>query len=190
MTERTSRVGRRPVHIPTGVDVKLNQDALTVKGPKGQLTLALNQFVKIAVDKSQFLITADNSAGSKITGLQKKTYKSIVGTVRSEVANLVKGVTEGFERKLNLVGVGYRAQAKDKILSLSLGFSHPTDFTLPEGITVETPTPTEIIIKGANKQLVGETAAKIRSMRSPEPYKGKGAKYSDEIVKIKETKKK
>lgn len=186
----TSRIGRKPVSIPSGVEIKIKDQVLSAKGPKGQLSLDLHPFVLVTVENSEIKIHPNAESESVITGSIKKLYRSIAGTIRANIFNLVHGVSQGFERKLLLVGVGYRAQMKGKILSLSLGFSHPTDFTIPEGVTIETPSQTEIIIKGANKQLVGHVAAKIRSIRGPEPYKGKGVRYANEVIEIKETKKK
>jgi large subunit ribosomal protein L6 len=186
----TSRIGRMPVSIPSGVEVKMQGQEFSAKGPKGQLTITLHPFVKVVVEDNKVKVQRNNDYTDVITGTGKKLYRSIVGTVRSNLSNAITGVSQGFERKLLLVGVGYRAQSKGKILGLSLGFSHPTDFNVPEGVTIETPTQTEIIIKGASKKLVGEVAATIRSIRSPEPYKGKGVRYSDEVIELKETKKK
>jgi len=186
----TSRVGRLPVTIPQGVEVKTQDNKLSAKGPKGQLFVDIHPYVKVNVAGDTINVSLNNAVDEVITGLSKKLYRSIAGTTRANISNAITGVTKGFERKLLLVGVGYRAQAKGKILGLSLGFSHPTDFTLPDGVTVETPTQTEIIVKGTDKTLVGEVAAKIRSIRSPEPYKGKGVRYSDEVIELKETKKK
>lgn len=187
---RTSRIGRKPVVIPSGVDVKVQESEITVKGPKGQLSVPLHDFVKVNIEANLLTVAPDESKRKNLTGTDKKLFSSIAGTVRANIGNLVHGVTEGFERKLTLVGVGYRAQAKGKVLGLNLGFSHPTEYAVPEGITIETPQPTEIIVKGASKELVGQVASEIRSIRSPEPYKGKGVRYSDEHVEIKETKKK
>lgn len=187
---RTSRVGRKPVTIPSGVDVKVQGKEVTVKGPKGQLTIPLHDFVTVTVADGVLNVAPDVSKRKNLTGTDKKLFNCIAGTIRANIGNLVHGVTEGFERKLNLVGVGYRAQSKGKVLGLNLGFSHPTEYAVPEGITIETPVPTEIIIKGANKELVGQVASEIRAIRSPEPYKGKGVRYADEHVEIKETKKK
>jgi len=186
----TSRVGRLPVTIPQGVEVKIQNQQIVAKGPKGQLIVALHPYVKIDVEGNLVKVSMNAEADHVITGSSKKLFRSIAGTTRKNIFNAVQGVSSGFERKLLLVGVGYRAQAKGKVLGLMLGFSHPTDFDLPEGVTVETPTQTEIIIKGASKTLVGEVAAKIRNIRPPEPYKGKGVRYSDEVVELKETKKK
>jgi large subunit ribosomal protein L6 len=190
MSTSTSRIGRKPVVIPTGVDIKIQDQTMSVKGPKGQLSIALHPFVNVTVDKNEIKVELGDIDKRLITGSSTKLYKSIAGTVRANIYNLIQGVTQGFERKLVLIGVGYRAQSKGKILGLSLGFSHPTDFNVPDGVTIETPTQTEIIIKGANKELVGLVAAQIRSVRGPEPYKGKGVRYANEVIELKETKKK
>ncbi len=186
----TSRIGRKPVAVPAGVEVKIHDLKLSVKGPKGQLSMNLHPFVHVTVEGNEIKVQPNDQMDRVITGPSVKLYRSIAGTTRASIYNIVQGVAHGFERKLVLVGVGYRAQAKGKVLSLSLGFSHPTDFSVPEGVVVETPTQTEILIKGANKELVGLVAAKIRSFRGPEPYKGKGIRYANEIIEIKETKKK
>lgn len=189
-TSVTSRIGRKPVAIPSGVEVKINDLKLSIKGPKGQLSMNIHPYVNVSVESNQIKVESNAQAKELITGASKKLYRSIAGTERANIYNIVHGVTHGFERKLLLVGVGYRAQVKGKILSLSLGFSHPTDFDVPEGVTIETPTQTEIIVKGVNKELVGLVAAKIRSVRGPEPYKGKGVRYANEVIELKETKKK
>lgn len=186
----TSRIARKPVIVPSGVEVKMQNDTLSAKGPKGSLSMALHPFVHVTIEGSRITIKPNTNKAKNITGASGKLYRSIAGTVRAKIFNIIHGVSNGFERKLALIGVGYRAQAKGKVLSLSLGFSHPTDFNIPEGVTVETPTQTEIVIKGANKELVGLVAAKIRSIRGPEPYKGKGIRYANEIIELKETKKK
>jgi large subunit ribosomal protein L6 len=186
----TSRVGRKPVVVPTGVEIKIQNENFSAKGPKGQLSLKLHPFVKVILEGGQVKVTPNRDENQVITGAGTKLYRSIAGTMRAKINNLIHGVAHGFERKLTLVGVGYRAQIKGKVLSLSLGYSHPTDFNLPEGVVIETPTQTEIIIKGSNKDLVGQVAAKIRSIRGPEPYKGKGVRYFDEVIELKETKKK
>jgi large subunit ribosomal protein L6 len=176
-----SRIAKAPVTIPKGVAVTLDGNNMTVKGGKGQLTFGFNPAVSIEVtgDSVQMQWNKDD-----------KIATSQAGTARAIVNNMVTGVSAGYEKKLSLVGVGYRAQAKGKILNLALGFSHPIDFEVPAGITVETPSQTEILVKGSDKQLVGEVAAKIRSYRPPEPYKGKGVRYADEHVARKEAKKK
>ena len=184
----TSRIGRKPVVIPSGVDIKIKDQTLSAKGPKGQLSLSLHPFVEVSVKEGH--INLQHAKCGKVTGLETKLYRAIVGTSRAKIQNMIQGITHGFELKLALVGVGYRAQVKGKVLSLSLGFSHPTDFSVPEGITIETPTQTEVVIKGIDKHLVGQVAAKIRSIRAPEPYKGKGVRYANEIIELKETKKK
>jgi large subunit ribosomal protein L6 len=189
-TITTSRIGRKPVVIPSGVDVKIQGDQMMVKGPKGHLTLSLHPFVKVTMADGHVSVEPDKEKRKNITGINIKLYRSIAGTVRANIHNSIEGVHKGFERKLTLIGVGYRAQAKGKVVSLSLGYSHPTNYSVPEGIVVETPTQTEIIVKGASKELVGQVAAQIRAMRGPEPYKGKGVRYANETVEIKETKKK
>jgi large subunit ribosomal protein L6 len=187
---RTSRVGRKPVVLPSGVEVKLQANHLAVKGPKGQLALDVHPFVNIEFIDKQITLSPRSEMAKNCRGSKAKLYKSITGTMRAQIANMIKGVTVGFERKLVLVGVGFRAQMKGKALSLSLGFSHPVDFEIPAGLTIEAPSQTEIIIKGADKNLVGLAAAKIRELRSPEPYKGKGIRYANEKIILKETKKK
>lgn len=185
-----SRVGRKPIVIPKGVDIKTQGSDLIIKGPKGQVALHLHPYVEINIDGGELNIKQNANARYTRTGSGSKLKNSIAGTMRSKIHSVVHGVSEGFERKLVLVGVGYRAQAKGKVLGLTLGFSHPVEFPIPEGITIETPSLTEIIIKGVDKHMVGHTASKIRAIRSPEPYKGKGVRYSDEIISLKETKKK
>jgi large subunit ribosomal protein L6 len=186
----TSRIGRKPVTVPSGVDVKMKDGQLTAKGPKGQLVVELHPYVSVSIEGNEIKVRPNTEGDHVITGARIKLYRSIAGTVRSNIYNVIHGVSQGFERALQLVGVGYKAQAKGKVLSLNLGFSHPTDFPVPEGIVIETPSPTDIIIKGMNKELVGLVAAKIRSIRGPEPYKGKGVRYANEVIEIKETKKK
>jgi len=176
-----SRVAKYPVELPKGVDFNIAGGQITVKGPLGSLTQALLPSVTIEKDGESLQVKA--VAGAVDAG-------AMSGTQRALLNNMVTGVTKGFERKLTLVGVGYRAQAQGDKLNLTLGFSHPVVHDMPAGIKVETPTQTEIIIKGINKQVVGQVAAEIRAYRSPEPYKGKGVRYSDETVVIKETKKK
>ena len=176
-----SRIAKAPVTIPSGVDIKLDGNTLTVKGSKGQLSHILNSAVNVDI--------ADNIV-QMLWDKDDKKATAQAGTARAVLSNMVTGVSAGFEKKLTLIGVGYRAQAKESILSLSLGFSHPVDFEVPAGITVETPTQTEIVVRGSDKQLVGEVAAKIRAYRPPEPYKGKGVRYAEEHVVRKEAKKK
>ena len=176
-----SRIAKAPVTIPSGVEIKLDGNNLIVKGGKGQLSHLLNSSVTVDI--------IDNIASVQWDKEDKKATAQ-AGTARAVLSNMVAGVSTGFEKKLTLIGVGYRAQAKDNVLSLSLGFSHPVDYLVPVGISVETPTQTEIIVRGNDKQLVGEVSAKIRAYRPPEPYKGKGVRYSDENVIRKEAKKK
>ncbi|EGZ49134.1 50S ribosomal protein L6 [Neisseria wadsworthii] len=176
-----SRVAKNPVTVPTGVEIKFGTDVLTVKGKNGELSFPLGDEVKVELDNSQLTFVAANNS---------KHSRAMSGTVRALVANMVKGVSEGFEKKLQLIGVGYRAQAQGKVLNLSLGFSHPINYEMPEGVTVQTPTQTEIVLNGANKQVVGQVAAEIRAFRPPEPYKGKGVRYVGEVVVMKEAKKK
>ena len=176
-----SRVAKNPVAIPSGVEVTISAAEIAVKGPLGVIRQALSSAVTVERD-------GDNLVCKAREGVVNAGAMS--GTVRSLVNNMVTGVTKGFERKLNLVGVGYRAQAQGDKLNLSLGFSHPVVHQLPAGVKAETPTQTEIVIKGIDKQQVGQVAAEVRAYRSPEPYKGKGVRYSDEVVVLKETKKK
>lgn len=173
-----SRVAKKPIALPKGVELNIQDDSVSVKGPKGALSLAKPAGVQIAIEDGNAVLSANEPSLVPLTG-----------TVRSILANMVKGVSEGFERKLELVGVGYRAAMQGKDLSLSLGFSHPVVFQAPEGITLATPSQTEVLVQGADKQRVGEVAAKIRAFRPPEPYKGKGVKYSDEVIIRKEAKK-
>lgn len=176
-----SRIAKAPVLIPNGVNVKLDGNNLLVKGKNGELSYDFNQAVSLTIDENIIQVVWDKN---------DKKATAQAGTARAIANNMVTGVSAGFEKKMTLIGVGYRAQAKGNVLSLSLGYSHPVDFNVPNGISVETPTQTEIVIKGSNKQLVGEVAAKIRAYRPPEPYKGKGVRYSDEHVARKEAKKK
>jgi len=176
-----SRVAKKPVALPKGVEINQSGGALTVKGPKGELNMQLNPEVAVTIDTEAASI-APNS-GSRFA-------YAMAGTTRALLNNMVQGVTEGFERKLELVGVGYRAKAQGAKLNLTLGFSHPVNYQVPEGVTVETPSQTEVVVKGIDKQRVGQVAAEIRSYRPPEPYKGKGVRYSNEHVILKEAKKK
>lgn len=185
-----SRVGRKPVTIPTGVDVKIQAQEIAIKGPKGHLTLALNPHVHVTVDQKDIVISTNSQGGYCRSGSGGKLLNSIQGTMRSEINNAVYGVSKGFERKLVLVGVGYRAAVKGHTLTLTVGFSHPVEIVAPAGITIETPSVTEITVKGADKHLVGHIASMIRDVRPPEPYKGKGIRYSNEVIILKETKKK
>lgn len=174
-----SRVAKSPVELPGGVTAELKDSKLTMKGSKGSLSLDIHPTVDIALDGNVFTFA----------GKTQKDW-AMAGTTRALVNNMAVGVSQGFERKLLLQGVGYRAKASGKTLNLTLGFSHPVDYTLPEGITAETPSQTEIVIKGADKQRVGQVASEIRAFRPPEPYKGKGVRYADEYVRRKEAKKK
>ena len=175
-----SRIANNPVSIPSGVEVSLNGQNITVKGKNGEMSHNTHSLVSIQQDDGQLTFKANNNS---------KSAKALSGTTRAIVQNLVTGVSEGFEKKLTIIGVGYRAQAKGKVLNLTLGFSHPVDYDVPEGITIETPSQTEIVVKGVDKQKVGQVAAELRAYRPPEPYKGKGVRYSDEHVVKKEAKK-
>jgi large subunit ribosomal protein L6 len=176
-----SRVAKQPVPLPQGVTATLGADAITVKGAKGTLSLPLSKHVKVVQDGN--VLKVEKADGSREANV-------VAGSTRAHLANIVQGVSKGYERKLELVGVGYRAQAQGKNLNLTLGFSHPVVYTAPEGITIETPSQTEIIIKGSNIQQVGQVAAEIRAFRPPEPYKGKGVRYAGEKIELKEAKKK
>ena len=176
-----SRIGKEPIELPKGVEFKQNGNVVTLKGSNGELSLELNSEVELTQEDNVLKLAP--RSGSRFA-------TAIVGTMRSILANMATGVSAGFERKLQLVGVGYRAQAQGKKLNLTLGFSHPVEYEVPEGISVETPSQTEIIIKGADKQKVGQVSAEIRAFRPPEPYKGKGVRYADERVMLKEAKKK
>lgn len=176
-----SRVAKNPVTVPAGVEVKFGTDKVMVKGKNGELSFPLTTDVAIELNGSQLIFVATN---------ESKHANAMSGTARALVANMVKGVSEGFEKKLQLIGVGYRAQAQGKTLNLSLGFSHPIVYEMPEGVSVQTPTQTEVLLTGADKQVVGQVAAEIRAFRPPEPYKGKGVRYVGEVVVMKETKKK
>jgi large subunit ribosomal protein L6 len=175
-----SRVGKNPIIIPAGVEVSVGEQ-ITVKGPLGTLKAAAHPSVKVVVE-------GQNVSVSKVDGVVNGG--AMWGTMRANLNNMVTGVTTGFQKKLQLVGVGYRAQAQGDTLNLSLGFSHPVAHKMPAGVKVECPTQTEILIKGSDKQQVGQVAAEVRAYRKPEPYKGKGVRYADEVVVIKETKKK
>jgi large subunit ribosomal protein L6 len=176
-----SRIGKSPVTLPSGVEVQIGAGSIAVKGPLGQLVQTHPAYVAVEQGSGQLQVkTVEDSIRAR----------AMSGTLRALVANMVTGVSKNFERKLNLVGVGYRAQAQGDKVNLSLGFSHPVEHKMPVGIKVETPTQTEIVLKGIDKQVVGQVAAEIRAYRPPEPYKGKGVRYSDETVVIKETKKK
>ena len=175
-----SRVGKMPVTIPAGVDVSVKDDQISVKGSGGALSLAQNVLVKVSSNDGKLSFEPAN---------ESREANAMSGTIRQLVNNMVVGVSKGFEKKLSLVGVGYKAAASGARLNL-VGYSHPVNFEMPAGITVATPTPTEVVVKGADRQRVGQIAAEIRAVRPPEPYKGKGIRYADEKITIKETKKK
>lgn len=176
-----SRIAKKPIEMPSGVTLAVNGQTITAKGPKGELSLTVNDAVAFEQN--------DNVISFKPAN-EDKGSMALTGTMRSLVNNIVTGVTEGFSKKLNLVGVGYRSKTEGNVLNLSLGFSHPIDYKIPEGITIETPSQTEIIVSGCDKQKVGQVSAEIRAFRPPEPYKGKGVKYSDEYIIRKDAKKK
>jgi len=176
-----SRIAKAPVELPQGVEFKRDGNVVTIKGGKGSLSLELNSEVELTQEENT--LTLAPRSGSRFA-------TAIAGTMRSLLSNMVVGVTDGYERKLELVGVGYRAQAQGNKLNLTLGFSHPVIYEVPEGISVETPSQTEVVVKGYDKQQVGQVAAEIRGFRPPEPYKGKGVRYADERVHLKEAKKK
>ncbi len=176
-----SRIAKSPVEVPQGVELTLDDRRVTVKGAKGELSMTLNELVNFQQEEGVVnLIPVDNS----------QEAWAQAGTARSVINNMVVGVTEGFQRKLILNGVGYRAQMQDNVLNLTLGLSHPVNYELPEGVEVEMPSNTEVVIKGTDKQLVGQVAAKVRGFRPPEPYKGKGIRFEDETLRLKEAKKK
>lgn len=174
-----SRVAKSPITVSSGLDVKIDGQHVTVKGGKGQLEMDVHENVQVSLEDGVLSVKPVNDADW-----------AMAGTMRALLNNMVVGASEGFQKKLQLVGVGYRAQAKGKTLSLSLGFSHPVDYPVPEGITIETPSQTEVVVSGSDKQKVGQVAAEIRSFRPPEPYKGKGVRYADEHIIRKEAKKK
>jgi len=176
-----SRVGKMPIAVPQGVDVKISAEAVTVKGGNGTLSLPTNSLITVTQDGAQLKVAPVNETAEA---------NAMSGTFRALLANTINGVSKGFEKKLTLVGVGFKAQAAGQKLNLSIGFSHPVVKDMPAGIKVETPSQTEIVIKGADRQVVGQIAAEVRAFRPPEPYKGKGIRYADERVVIKETKKK
>jgi large subunit ribosomal protein L6 len=175
-----SRVASRPIDLPSGVTVSVATGGVTVKGAKGTLSLSVPNGISVIQENKQLAVKFEGGDQLRMSA----------GSTRAHLANMVQGVSKGYERKLDLVGVGYRAQVQGKALNLTLGFSHPVAFPIPEGITIETPSQTEIVIKGVDTQKVGQIAAEIRSIRPPEPYKGKGVKYSDEKITLKEGKKK
>jgi large subunit ribosomal protein L6 len=176
-----SRVGKMPIALPSGAEATISAAQISVKGPLGTLSLPLNGLVKVENTNGTLKFDVANDS---------REANAMSGTVRALVNNMVNGVTKGFEKKLSLIGVGYKAQAQGDKLNLSLGFSHPVVHQMPQGVKCETPTPTEILIKGIDRQKVGQVAAEVRAYRSPEPYKGKGVRYVDEVVVLKETKKK
>ena len=176
-----SRVAKNPIVLPQGVEVALSASEISVKGPLGTIKFVANSAVTLEKEDGTLVCKAVEGVANS---------NALSGTVRAIVANMVTGVSKGFERKLNLVGVGYRAQAQGDTLNLTLGFSHPVAHKMPAGVSCATPTQTEIVIKGVDKQQVGQVAAEIRAYRKPEPYKGKGVRYSDEVIVLKETKKK
>jgi len=176
-----SRVANKPIPVPTGVDVGIDQQTVNVKGPKGVMNFTVHHLVTASVSDNVVSIQSKQKSMQAI---------ALAGTTRAILNNMVVGVSKGFEKKLQLVGVGYRAQAQGKKLNLTLGFSHPVEFQVPEGITIETPSQTDIVVRGIDKQAVGQVAANIRAYRPPEPYKGKGVRYADEHVVRKEAKKK
>ena len=176
-----SRVARQAVELPQGVSATVADAAVTVKGAKGSLTLALKPGIKVVQEQQKLAVTV---------AAQSEGINAIAGATRAHLANMVLGVSKGYERKLELVGVGYRAAVQGKALNLTLGFSHPIAFAIPEGITIETPSQTEIVVKGIDRQKVGQVAAEVRGFRPPEPYKGKGVRYSGERIELKEAKKK
>jgi len=175
-----SRVAKQAIDIPTGVTVTVGAGVVTVKGAKGALTLPVSAGVSVAQDNKQLQVSYADAGAARTRA----------GATRAHLANMVVGVTRGYDRKLELVGVGFRAAVAGKALNLTLGFSHPVSYPIPEGISIETPSPTEILIKGADLQRVGQTAAEIRGIRPPEPYKGKGVRYANEVISLKEGKKK
>ncbi len=176
-----SRISSNPVEIPSGVEVKLDSTEISVKGGNGSLSMPIHTAVEISQNDN--VLTFAPRDGAKLS-------RAMAGTTRALVNNMVTGVSKGFEKKLELNGVGYRAKASGKSVNLTLGFSHPVDYALPEGVTADTPSQTEIVLKSADKQLLGQVAAEIRAFRPPEPYKGKGVRYADEYVRRKEAKKK
>ncbi|MEO1582614.1 MAG: 50S ribosomal protein L6 [Pseudomonadota bacterium] len=176
-----SRIAKQPITLPKGVELQRSGQDVSLKGSKGSLSMALNS--EVDLEEENGTVTVKARSGSRFA-------RAMAGTTRALLANMVQGVSEGWEKKLTLVGVGYRAQAQGSNLNLTLGFSHPVVHAMPEGISVETPSQTEIVLKGADKQVVGQVAAEIRAYRPPEPYKGKGVRYSDENVVRKEAKKK
>jgi len=176
-----SRVAKAPISLPSGVTVEMKGQLVSIKGGKGSLQQEIHSSVEVTVEDNEIKFAPKEGRANS---------SALAGTMRSLVNNMVEGVANGFEKKLQLVGVGYRAKASAKTLDLTLGFSHPVVFKIPEGVTIDTPSNTEVIIKGVDKQLIGQVAANIRAYRPPEPYKGKGVKYADEVIRRKEAKKK
>ncbi|MCH9643324.1 MAG: 50S ribosomal protein L6 [Gammaproteobacteria bacterium] len=176
-----SRVAKNPIDVPSGVEVKLSGQTVSIKGKNGELHQDVHPAVRALVEENQIKVAPVDEA---------RESNALAGTMRALLNNMVKGVSEGFEKKLVMIGVGYRAKAQGKVLNLNVGFSHPVDVAMPEGVNVETPSNTEIVLKGANKQLVAQIAANIRDIRPPEPYKGKGIRYEGEHISLKEGKKK
>ncbi len=176
-----SRIANKPISVPPGVEVRIDGQSVTVKGPKGSLGHRIHDTVEVVRNDDDLSCSAREGAENGL---------ALAGTTRAVINNMLVGVSEGFERRLQLVGVGYRAQMQGDALNLALGFSHPIKFEAPEGVTLETPSQTEIVVRGVDKQKVGQAAAEIRAFRPPEPYKGKGVKYDDELIRRKEAKKK
>lgn len=175
-----SRIGKQPITVPKGVECQISQQNFKAKGPKGEMAHVIHNLVKVSQQDNVITVSVNE---------ESKDAWALAGTTRALLSNIVNGVDQGFEKKLTLIGVGYRAEAKGKKIVLNVGYSHPVEMDVPEGLTVTTPSQTEIIVAGANKQLVGQLAANIRKVRPPEPYKGKGIRYADEYVEKKETKK-
>ena len=178
-----SRVAKKPVDLPKGVSASISAESVTVKGSKGSLTLPLSRGISVAQDEQQLVVKV---AGTR----ESKALIPVAGSTRAHLANMVAGVSAGFERKLELVGVGFRAQVQGKSLNLTIGFSHPVSYPVPDGVSIETPSQTEVVVKGIDRQQVGQVAAEIRGFRPPEPYKGKGVRYAGEKIVLKEGKKK
>jgi len=176
-----SRIAKKPIEVPSGVEVNLNGREVSAKGPKGTLTATLHEAVELTREDNVLTLSPRDDRQSSL---------AVTGTMRSVINNIIQGVANGFEKKMQLVGVGYRAQAQGRQLNLSLGLSHPVNYQVPEGIEIETPAATEIVVRGCDKQAVGQVCAEIRAFRPPEPYKGKGVKYADEVIVRKEAKKK
>jgi large subunit ribosomal protein L6 len=176
-----SRIAKNPISLPGGTEVTINEDLIVAKGPNGQLTMNKHPLVSINQEDGWLNVAAND---------ETTQARAMSGTTRALLSNIVTGVSTGFEKKLSIIGVGYRAQVQGKNLNLSLGFSHPVNYPIPEGITIEAPSQTELVVKGADKQKVGQVAAEIRQFRPPEPYKGKGVRYTDEYVVRKQAKKK